>query len=519
MSPHNITCGLYTRVSTQQQMDNDFNSLESQKEQLEAYCKLNKYAVYNTYEDGGFSGSTLERPALQKMIRDIVSKKINCVVVYKIDRLARSMRDFYELNDIFEAHDISFVSVSQNFDTSNSIGRLSLNMVMSFAQFEREMIADRIRDKMRQRASKGMWNGRRTPYGYYNENKQIFPNPETAPIVRFMFETYTEKPSLAYVREQLHARGWYNANGKPWNKTVIRKILSNIVYIGYIKCNDLRHMGIHESIVSDELFNTVQSLHPVRTHVTSRNNRVYLLQGLLRCHDCGSSLTPHYTLKRRKDGSKNRIPYYRCTTTAHHKYTDCSLKFVNANKIEERILDNIFKLASNDTILDTVLTDLNRDLDKSLEPLKKEERKLKKRIGEIESEITRFMNALGSGNLPVSRVETAIAEREKQMEVIQEKVEAIQEEMKGTNTAEYNADYLKASLKNFKTIFNNLTEKEKSEALQCMIQSIEVHPDKFVLNLYELQNVSVGSQKRSFWWSYGGSNPRPPDCQSGAHPS
>src|SRR5271156_4774445 len=188
MNSTQTVCGLYTRVSSRNQAEADYSSLETQRERLEAYCKSqDNYSVYRVYEDGGYSADSLDRPALKEMLRDLREGKLNCVLAYKIDRLTRSVRDFHQLMEVFDRHSVKFVSVTQCLDTQNPMGRLLRNVLLDFAQFEREMTADRTRDKMHQRAQKGLWNSGNVPYGYKDENKRLIANTDEADHLRFMF--------------------------------------------------------------------------------------------------------------------------------------------------------------------------------------------------------------------------------------------------------------------------------------------------------------------------------------------
>src|SRR5271156_3676749 len=205
MNSTQTVCGLYTRVSSRNQAEADYSSLETQRERLEAYCKSqDNYSVYRVYEDGGYSADSLDRPALKEMLRDLREGKLNCVLAYKIDRLTRSVRDFHQLMDVFDRNSVKFVSVTQSLDTQNPMGRLLRNVLLDFAQFEREMTADRTRDKMHQRAQKGLWNGGNVPYGYTAQNKRLVINTDEAARLRFIFERFADTPSLAKLREDLH---------------------------------------------------------------------------------------------------------------------------------------------------------------------------------------------------------------------------------------------------------------------------------------------------------------------------
>lgn len=185
IAPAPTICGLYTRVSTRNQADTEYSSLETQREKLEAYCKSQEqYVVYRVYEDAGFSADTMNRPALKELLQDIRAGRITCVLAYKIDRLTRSVKDFHVLMDLFDRHGAKFVSITQSLDTHHPMGRLLRNILLDFAQFEREMTADRTRDKMQQRATKGLWNGGNVPFGYRNEDKRLVKHPEEAACVQ-----------------------------------------------------------------------------------------------------------------------------------------------------------------------------------------------------------------------------------------------------------------------------------------------------------------------------------------------
>jgi site-specific DNA recombinase len=389
-------CGLYTRVSSRNQAEADYSSLETQRERLEAYCKSQEnYAIHRVYEDGGYSADSLDRPALKEMLRDLRDGKLNCVLAYKIDRLTRSVKDFHLLMDLFDRYGVKFVSVTQSLDTQNPVGRLLRNVLLDFAQFEREMTADRTRDKMHQRAEKGLWNGGNVPYGYTAENKRLIVNSEEAARVRFMFERFAGSPSLARMREDLHRRGWYTRSKKPWSKTALDQILRNPIYTGHVRFNEELYKGDHAAILEEGLFRKVQSLRRDRSHGPSKLARVFLLKGLIRCSECGSWMTPHYTQKRSKDGTVYRIPYYRCTKTMHFSNSVCSVKHINADHVEGLVIGKLSELSQNESYLKVSIEELNADLQKKVEPLEREARRIRKRLYEIEDEIGRYVKGLG----------------------------------------------------------------------------------------------------------------------------
>lgn len=500
MNANAIVCGLYTRVSSRNQADADYSSLETQRERLEAFCHSQEsYSVYRVYEDGGYSADSLDRPALKEMLRDIREGKLNCVLAYKIDRLTRSVKDFHILMDLFDRFGVKFVSVTQSLDTQNPMGRLLRNVLLDFAQFEREMTADRTRDKMYQRAQKGLWNGGNAPYGYEAENKRLVTNGEEASRVEFMFHHFANAPSLSRLRDELHRRGWYTRSGKPWGKTALDQILRNPTYCGLVRFNDQRFRGQHQALIEETLFNKVQAVRRDRSHSATKISRTFLLKGLIRCSECGSWMTPHYTQKRSKDRTVYRIPYYRCTKTMHFNNAVCTVKHVNADQVEQIVVGKLSELSLNEDYLRTSVEELNRDLKRKAEPLEREAVQVKKRLQEIEQEITRYVKALGQGKLSIGRLEKEIGGLEGDRQVLQRHYDGLQREINTSVVRDYNAEILHRTLKDFRTAFTALNPQEQSEALQCVLKSVTVHPGKLDLEVFALEDFSPSSQKRSGW--------------------
>ena len=495
-----IICGLYTRVSSRNQADSDYSSLETQRERLEAYClSQENYTVFRVYEDGGFSADSLDRPALKEMLRDVREGRLNCILAYKIDRLTRSVRDFHQLMDLFDRCGVKFVSVTQSLDTQNPMGRLLRNVLLDFAQFEREMTADRTRDKMFQRAQKGLWNGGNVPYGYSAENKRLIVNVEEAPRLRFIFQGFAEDPSLSRLREELHRRGCYTRSGKPWSKMALDHILRNPIYCGFIRFNEQRFKGDHEPLIKEVLFDKVQSLRRDRGHGATKSSRVFLLKGLIRCSQCGSLMTPHYTQKRHKDGSVYRIPYYRCTKTLHFDNSICQIKHINADTVEHSVVQKLSDLSQNEAFLRISVDELNGDLKRKIEPLERETGQIKKRLQEIEGEVGRYVKALGQGKLSIERLEEEIGGLEADKHVLQQRLDELQRRINESTTRDFNAEILQRTLRNFRSAFGTLTPPEQTDALQCVLKSVTVHPHKLDLEIFELEEFLPGSQNRKEW--------------------
>lgn len=300
-------CAIYTRKSTEEGLDQQFNSLYAQREAAEAYIRSQKCEgweiVYDRYDDGGFSGGNIERPALQRLMEDIQAGKIDCVVVYKVDRLSRSLLDFARVMETFNKFNVSFVSVTQHFNTTHSMGRLTLNILLSFAQFEREIIGERIRDKLAAQCRRGQWTGGYPVLGYDVDRSARTPrlviNPEEAIQVRRIFSLYLELKTLLPVVQELDKRGWRNKlwhskkglpkGGRSFDKCSVHALLTNPIYCGKIKHKTDLYQGQHQPIVDEDIFLRVQA--QLRENSINRGNRLPtkyggLLKGLIRCPHC-----------------------------------------------------------------------------------------------------------------------------------------------------------------------------------------------------------------------------------------
>ena len=258
MSDKKIRCAIYTRKSTEEGLEQEFNSLQAQREACEAYIKSQKHEHWQLlsteYDDGGYSGGNMERPALKRLLADVQNGLIDIIVVYKIDRLTRSLMDFSKIVEVLDKHNASFVSITQHFNTTTSMGRLTLNMLLSFAQFEREVTGERIRDKISASKKKGMWMGGKPPLGYYRKDKKIYPNEEKAELVNTIFKKYVELKSTTLLKE------WLNKQGHNISVGNLNCILRNKAYIGLVGHKGTWYPGEHQGIISKELFEQVQAV-------------------------------------------------------------------------------------------------------------------------------------------------------------------------------------------------------------------------------------------------------------------
>jgi site-specific DNA recombinase len=354
-------CAIYTRVSTDMQAKKEFSSCEAQEEKIKSFvASQNNWQVFKIYSDAGYSGANINRPALQELFSDLKKEKIDIVLSYKIDRLTRSPKDFYQLIEFFEQSKIDFISITERFDTSTPSGRLLRNIMLTFAQFERELTSERTRDKMLERAKKGFYNGGIAPYGYKRENKKLIPCPKEAEIIKSIFEKYIETKSLFRVYDFLKKKNIKNRNGNVFFKTVLGYLLRNPVCTGKVKHNNKIYQGIHKSIISEEIFDIAQKIHKNKL----KNFRVYknfLFGGLVDCKECGSKMTSSFSNKR-SNGKLKRYYYYRCTSTMHQDWQACPVKMVSAERIENFVLENLEQISVDKDYIENLVFRMNNDL-------------------------------------------------------------------------------------------------------------------------------------------------------------
>jgi len=298
-----LRCAIYTRKSTEEGLDMEFNTLDAQREACEAYIASQKsegwVATRDRYDDGGFSGGNLERPGLKQLLADINDGLVDVVVVYKIDRLSRSLMDFSKLVEVFDRNGVTFVSVTQSFNTTTSMGRLTLNILLSFAQFEREVIGERIRDKVAASRKRGIWMGGYVPLGYDVQDRKLLVNDEEAASVRLIFQRFVELGSATVLARELRGDGFRNKQGTLIDKGYLYRLLNNRVYRGEAVHKGKAYPGEHDAIIDEALWDQVHAIlkeSPRKRANNSRSRTPALLKGLI-FSDTGAAMTPTSTKK------------------------------------------------------------------------------------------------------------------------------------------------------------------------------------------------------------------------------
>ena len=363
---HRVRCAVYTRKSSEEGLDQSFNSLDAQREACEAFIQSQKHegwiALSTKYDDGGFSGGNMERPALKKLMDDIAEGKVNTVVVYKVDRLTRSLADFAKIIEQFDAKGVTFVSVTQQFNTTTSMGRLTLNVLLSFAQFEREVTGERIRDKIAASKAKGMWMGGCVPTGYDLRNRRLYINPEEAEQVREIFNQYLRLRTVPALMSHLIKTGVRTKvrvgpsgtkhGGHDWSRGALYQFLRNHIYIGEIEHKGSIYPGEHEGIVDRDLWNRVQELLNQNRNGTRDGSRTAsgsMLTGLL-----FSESSVRYIPTNTQKGGR-RYHYYNSQAVIKGDKKDDPVGRLSAPVIETAVAERVLKFLESPTeILDVI---------------------------------------------------------------------------------------------------------------------------------------------------------------------
>jgi site-specific DNA recombinase len=352
-----LNCAIYCRKSHEEGLEQDYNSLDAQWDAGNYYIKSQSaqgwVRVNKRYEDGGFSGGNLDRPKLKELLDDVRAGLIDVIVVYKMDRLTRSLLDFAKLVEIFNQHGVTFVSVTENFNTTSSVGRLTLNMILSFAQFERELTSERIRDKFTASKKKGLWMGGVPPLGYDVVDRKLVINRQEAKIITFIFEQYVRHGSVVKLVQELEDRcyrgkSWTTQKGKKrlgkaLNVTTLNKMIRNPVYRGIISHKGVHYPGEHQAIITPETWEAVQALHKDKKkrsprQIDGKSDMPYLLKGVI-FDQHGWAMTPSNAGKSRR----RRYRYYVSTRAIKYGYSSTELRSIPAEQIEPLIVAQMRK--------------------------------------------------------------------------------------------------------------------------------------------------------------------------------
>ncbi len=501
-------CAIYTRKSTSVGLEQDFNSLDAQREACEGYIKSQAAAgwrlIPEAYDDGGFTGANLERPGFQRLLADIDAGRIDIVVVYKVDRLSRSLLDFAGVMDRFNRRGVAFVSVTQNFSTANAMGRLTLNMLMSFAEFEREMISERTRDKIAASRRRGKWTGGRLPYGYGVRDKKLVVNKVEAQVVREAFEAYLATRSLLGVVRALTEKGWVpraqTARKKGWRTDHVYRMLRNPLYAGLIASGGELHEAEHQPLVSRETWEQVQALLSARQDPdrpeTRRRSQDYLLTALLRCGSCGAALTPATA---RAHGKQYR--YYECVTRKKQGRGACPARPLPAQPLEDFVVDRIREATTGPAgraLAVDVGAAIRAKVDREREDLALERRGLPTRIAGVAAEKARLARNLQRTRNAASRaaLEDQIGHLADEQAAREQRLAAIEARLAALDAARIEADWIAAALRDFGSLWEAMTPENRIRLVRAVVDRVEVDEETGTIEAHLVSLAGTGPARQ-----------------------
>ncbi|GIM46993.1 integrase [Collibacillus ludicampi] len=467
-----MTIAIYVRVSTDEQAEHGF-SIENQKERLIAYCKSQGWNEYRLYIDDGYSGTNMDRPALQRMIKHIQQGKIQTVIVYKLDRLGRKQKDvLYLLEDVFDKNGVAFKSATEPFDTSTPLGKAMLGILAVFAQLERDTIIERTTSGRRQRIRKGLWYGGRVPFGYEwdKEAQRLIINPEQADIVRNIFKMYLQGHSYNSIAEWAAAR----TNDICIDHTRVREILMRPIYTGRMNLLGDLVEGKHEAIISLETWRMVHE--EMRRRLDGKTPMgTYLLSGLLRCGVCGGPVI-HIFKNSRKGQKRYSYEYYVCKSKNErpkNRTSDeppCSLDFKKKDVLEKWVIERLKELALKpEDVKDEILA--NKEDSNGTEGLLDD---LKEKLEVVERKLERWYDAFEEGMLDPIQLKSRIRGLEEEKKKLLLRIEEIEDDLPSRDRTGEVIEYLQMIGQSW----DFMTLDEQQAILRAAIDRIILHPDR-----------------------------------------
>lgn len=481
-----VRCAIYTRKSTEEGLEQEFNSLEAQRDAGEAYVASQKsegwVCLPERYDDGGFSGGTMDRPALKRLLANAEAGKIDCIVVYKVDRLSRSLLDFSRIMEVLDRYGVSFVSVTQQFNTATSIGRLLLNVLLSFAQYEREIIGERTRDKMSAARRRGKWVGGMPILGYdvRPEGGGLVINEAEAERVRAIFDLYLAEESLLATAKELARRGWKTKGwvtregrvrtGRAFDKTALHNLLRNATYAGKVRYQKQMYEGEHAAIVSVESWVEVQRLlrrNGMNGGQAVRNRHGALLQGLLRCDPCGTAMVHTYSRKGEK-----RYRYYVCSRAMKEGWQACPTKSLPAAEVESFVLAEIRKIGQDPRLVKEITDRVRAGAEERMEALRRErvgrERDLRRAASEL-SGLARLRPGDADGKEAVT---ARLADLQDRIRAAEEAVRSVEGEIGALEREMVSDDEISVALARFDPVWQQLTMREQSRLIHLLVEKV-----------------------------------------------
>ena len=480
-------CAIYCRKSVEERHDSDFTSIDNQRDRAEAFVKSQGWtALPDHYDDMGESGANMHRPALRQLLLDMDAGRFDCIVVYRTDRLSRSILDFLKLLERMEEAGIAYVSVTEHFSTTSPSGRLMLHLLLSFGEYERRVIGERTHHKMAAARRKGKFVGGMPILGYDLVDKQLVVNEEEAERVRAIYGLYLEHRTVRKVVAEVNRRGWRTKRhvtakriwgGKKWTVGTLHRLLANVTYTGKIKYGDAIHPGEHEAIIEPALWKDVQDLLAGNYNSGSkvRNAHKAMLRGLLFCGQCGQSMVPHYTSK-----AKRRVRYYVCWSNRKGGAGTCPTASLPAIDMERYVIDLVKERSDSPDVVAATAHRAEEEAVERVKALRVERKQLRQERGRIESTIHRLLEVGDNNRLAVTR---------KEAETLNHRLEELDGEIE-TLESGVDAEDVGASITAWTPLWENLTADERARLVAAMIERAEYDGQRLRVTWREMEDAA-----------------------------
>jgi site-specific DNA recombinase len=488
-TPQIMRCGIYGRVSTDEQAVLEYNSLQAQEDICKNYITIRaidpalqrKWTHVESYFDKGYSGGRLDRPELQRLLSDVKGGKIEVVVAYKIDRISRSISQFYEIWNALGKYNVDFASATQEFNTSTSQGKLMLNLLLSFAQYERELIGERTRDKIAAARKRGLWSGGRPVLGYDIDRTRrvLVVNEHESRLVRDIFQIYLAKLSLLralhVVREkEIRSKTWSSSRGKSYggkvfDRVTLHALLRNPVYIGKVRHHDQLHDGQHEPIVDLATFEKVQELlsRNFRSRSSDAENvNGFLLKGLVKCAACSRAMSPNFAYSKGR-----RYLYYTCQTATRQGAGACPIRSVSAPALERLVVERISFLATNEAVIERIVRQAGAEAAAKLPFLREDRVRLDNERRHRRDDARRLVDAIAAGNSSPT-LDARLKEEDQAILALDRQLADVQADIERLDRSLLTPAQVASALQDFVSVWDELSPDEQARLARLVISEI-----------------------------------------------
>jgi site-specific DNA recombinase len=483
-----VRCAIYTRKSTDEGLDRDFNSLDNQRERGEAFVVSQGWSTLpERYDDGGFSGGTVERPALKRLLADVEAGRIDTFVVYKLDRLSRSLVHFGRIHEFLEKHNVALVSVTESINTSTPHGRMMVNVLLSFAQYERELVGERTRDKLQAQRRKGKFTGGSLILGYDRDpgGGRLVVNDAEAEQVREIFRLFLETRSLVATAAELNRRGWTLkrwttkggnvVGGTTFDRVNLQRMLANHTYVGKVAFQGTVYDGEHEGIVPQKIFCEAQRVLSENTGggTSERNRHGSLLRGLLRCSACDRAMTHTWTRTRTR-----LHRYYTCQRAQKEGHAACPTKSVPADRLEQFVVDQIRRIGADPELQQATFRQAVQQLQAQRRGLKAEGKRLERDLAAAHGDVRRLVDAVSrTTGTAAEAIQAELAQAQERTTTIEARLAEVRAQDVGLDGQTVDSADVARALEAFDPVWDVLLTPERERVLRLLIENIDYRGD------------------------------------------